>query len=169
MRRHRPHMSDTSLPTVEPSRQARAVQGRSQPLRVTGKLRKAIDFMVWEGSKADLQSAAAHAEMTTHSLRCALERPHVKAYYNQQIEVLRTSERARNIHRAVKIRDAAENMPAMHAIRYLDQIPDENASSRKALTPGFVVQIVNVVPGARDPQSRGDQAQVIDATASDGK
>lgn len=142
-------MSDTALATTDkPTRQSLAVEGRSRALKVTGKLKAAIDFLVWQGGKTDLQDAANHAGMTTHSVRCALEKPHVKAYYNAQIEVLRSGQRARNIHRAIEIREAAPNMPAIHAIRYLDGEDAENARQLNAMqrAPGLTVVVIGGAP-----------------------
>jgi hypothetical protein len=44
-------MSDNSLPTTLPTRQAAAIPGRSARNKVTGKLRTALDLMVWSGKK----------------------------------------------------------------------------------------------------------------------
>lgn len=153
-------MSDTAL-AIAPTRQARAVAGRSKALKVTGKLKVAIDYMVFEGGKTDLQAAAAHAGLTTHSLRCALEKPHVKAYYASQIEVLRGSQRARNIHRAIEIRDAANNMPAIHAIRYLDGQADEsgNLAGGSTRSGGMVVIVQGDARIAQVSAPRGDDGE----------
>jgi hypothetical protein len=90
--------------------------------------------------------------MTDHSLRTALAKPHVKRYYREQLEVLRGSERARNILRAVEIRDESKNhAAAMNAIRYLDQMPDEQATGRGAQTvPGMIVVVNTGTPVGTD-------------------
>jgi hypothetical protein len=134
----------TTAPDKPPTRQAKAVAGRSKPLAVTGKLKRAIDFMVWEGSKTDYASAAKHAGMTAFSVRSALEKPHVKAYYMAQVDVLRTSERARNIHRLVEIRDSADNMPAVNAIKEINRVDEtQSGVSVQQRAPGVVIQIIN--------------------------
>lgn len=61
-----------------PPRQALAVAGRSSRGRVTGKLRAAIEAMVWEGSCRP--DAAKAAGLKDHSLREALRKPHVRAF-----------------------------------------------------------------------------------------
>jgi len=44
-------MSENFLPTALPTRQATAIEGRSRRGAVTGKLRAALDLMVWSGEK----------------------------------------------------------------------------------------------------------------------
>lgn len=131
-----------ALDTVAPSLPARPDRSADKSLRVTAKERTAIAAMVWDGLPR--RAAAEKAGILEHSLYKALRKPSVKAHYLAELEVLRSSERARNIHRLTEIRDAADNMPAVQAIKLLEQMPDENASAAKGLMPGFVVQIVNV-------------------------
>jgi hypothetical protein len=121
-------MPSTALasPDAPQTRQAKAVAGRS---------------------KTDYAAAAKHANLTAHAVRSALEKPHVKAYYMAQVDVLRTSERARNIHRLVEIRDAADNMPAVIAIKEINRV-DETQSGVAAQhrAPGVVIVIQNGAP-----------------------
>lgn len=155
-------MSDTAITTIEqPSRQRLAAKGRSEPLKVTGKLRKAIEYMVFEGSKTDYKSAAEKAGLTAHAIRLALDRPHVKAFYRQLVEVLRTAEEARTIHRFAEIRDAADNMPAVQAGKELLRTPDESSSNNKGFAPGFCVQIVNVQQASSMPHTPTIEAKPL--------
>jgi hypothetical protein len=109
---------DDKLPTA-PTRQSIEAKGRSAPGRVTGKLRIAIAEMVWSGDKR--AQAAEKAGLRDHSLREALKKPHVKQAYLQELETLRTSERARNIHAAVDVRDNSENQAArIHAAKFIE-------------------------------------------------
>jgi len=126
--------------------------------------------MVWQGLKR--AEAAQQADLKEHSLYVALRLPHVKAYYAEQLEVLRTSERARNIHRAIAIRDAANNMPAMHAIKWLEGEQDQSVSSGRggvAQSPGvtFVIVSGNAAPPMRDVGSNAGTRATIDAKPSD--
>lgn len=117
-----PTPQDTQLPAA-PSRQALAAPNRSGRLRVSGRLRTALDEMVWTGLKRP--DAAKAAGMTDHGLREALRRPHVKAYYIAQLEVLRTSERARNIHALAGVRDGSGNgLAVVGAVKALEQMAD---------------------------------------------
>jgi hypothetical protein len=81
----------------------------------------------------------------------------VKAWYLAQLDVLRTSARARNIHRLVAIRDAANNMPAVNAIKALEQIDDE-ARSTQAMQRAPGLQIVVIAA----PQALPAQTPVIE-------
>lgn len=105
------------------TRQARAIAGRSARGRVTGKLAAAITVMVWEGScRAE---AAKAAGLKDHSLREALRKPHVKAFYRAQLDVLRTSEWARNVHALARIRDQDQNKTAViAAVKALEEMGD---------------------------------------------
>src|SRR5271166_2934555 len=88
---------DIPIPHNKPKRAA----------RMPAKLQIALKQIIWEGS--DLQAAAKAAALTTHTVRCALNRPHVIAWMKQEREVFRAYVSAQNIHRAVEIRDAADN------------------------------------------------------------
>jgi len=139
-----------------PTRQALEAQDRSAPMRVTGKLRRAIDAMVWDGSTRN--HAAVAAGMSVHGLREALRRPHVKAYYRAQLEVLRESERARNIHALVDVRDEAPNaMARVQAVKALELIGDgDQAAGARLQAPGIVIMI-----GASAPQTEGPPTVTI--------
>src|SRR5690242_3917913 len=98
-------MSENPLPTKLPTRQAKAVEGRSKRLRVTGKLRMAIEAMIWEGLPR--KEAAEKAGLADSSLRFALRKAHVLAHHNAELAALRTSLRARNVHRLDNIADTS--------------------------------------------------------------
>jgi hypothetical protein len=129
-------------------------------LRVTGKNRAAIDAMVWEGLKRS--DAAQKAGLKDHALYVALTKPHVKAYYMQQLDVLRTSERARNIHTLTDVRDQTSNqMARVHAVKVLEQIGDDEQAARGVQAmPGL--QIVIVQGPATRIAADTSQNQVID-------
>lgn len=136
-------MTDVTLPTTTERRRNAPVIGPKH--RITAKVRTAIDAMVWQGLTRD--KAAEAAGLKDHSLYVAFRSPHVKAYYLNELEVLRTSERARNINRLCEIRDAANNMPAVNAIKALEQIEDDRGSisgSSRHQVPGVIV-VVNAV------------------------
>jgi hypothetical protein len=147
----------------QPSRQALAAQDRSLPKRVTGRLLRAITEMIWSGSsRAD---AAKAAGMTDHSLRCALRKPHVIAFYRRELGVLRESERSRTFHRLCGLRDQDDNKnAAVAAARTLEGMTEgERAPGQPVISAGFVI----VVPGYQDeptPPAVGERAPVIDVT-----
>ena len=112
--------------------------------RIGGRLKQALDLMVWgDGERGYLpdNEAAAIAGLNVISIRNALHKPHVLAYYKQQREVLRSRESAANIHRLCEIRDAADNMPAVNAIKALEMIGDEEGLMRRTTDPGPGISI----------------------------
>jgi hypothetical protein len=77
------------------------------------------------------------------------------------LQVLRTSEMARNIHALVRIRDQDENkMAAVAAVKALERMDDDAmppAGAGSSMTPGFTI----VVEQPRPPAS---PRPVIDVT-----
>src|SRR5882762_1539394 len=114
-------MNDTA--TVS-TRQAAAIEGRSRRSTVTGKLRTALDLMVWSGVLR--ATAAEKAGLADCSLRAALRKPHVLAHYNAELAALRTSLRAKNVHRLDTIADVSKNdMARVAAVKALEVIADQ--------------------------------------------
>lgn len=113
--------------------------------RVTGKVRTAIEAMVWECLPRD--KAALKAGISEHGLYKALRKAPVKAFYLSELEVLRTSERARDIHTLNEVRDQTTNqMARVQAVKAKWQIEDEQqASANTQQLPGLVV-VVNTFP-----------------------
>src|SRR6266436_9000636 len=112
------------FPTSFPTRQAAAIEGRSKRLRVTGKLRTAIEAMIWEGLPR--KEAAEKAGLADSSLRFALRKTHVLAHHNAELAALRTSLRARNVHRLDTIADTSGNdMARVASIKALELIADQ--------------------------------------------
>jgi len=110
---------------IAPTRQAIAAKERSGKLTVSGKLKVALDEMLFKGSRR--AEAAEAAGMTDHGLREAFKKPHVKRYYNAGLEVLRTSERARNIAALARVRDSSENgVAVVTAAKALEQLAEPN-------------------------------------------
>ncbi|WP_128931945.1 hypothetical protein [Bradyrhizobium zhanjiangense] len=133
---------------TEPTRQAVAAQNRSGKLTVPGKLKTAVDLMLYEGSRR--ADAAMAAGMTDHGLREAFKKPHVKAYCNAGLQVLRESERARNIRRLAEIRDTGNGTPAVNAVRALEQMVErdgEAGASGQQRVPGLTIVIRNQIGG----------------------
>jgi hypothetical protein len=143
------------------TRQAIAARDRTLPGRVTGKLYKAIEAMVW--SAASRKEAAQVAGLSDHGLRQALRRPHVMAFYLSECEVLRVSGRAKRLHRLEEL--AAQNVNvngAVAAIKAAEQIAEDPARSSGANpTPGVTIRILNVMPAAAP--SAVEAPRIIDA------
>lgn len=146
-------------------------------LVVNGKNRAAIEAMVFEGLKRS--EAAAKAGLTDHALYVALSKPHVKAYYLAQCEVLRTSGRARRLHRLEAMSEQDDNkQAAVNAILALERLAPNEDEARTATNslPGLQIVIVqggsapptiDVTP-ARSSQLSGPQASNINVVDGDG-
>jgi hypothetical protein len=114
--------------------------------RIGGRLKQALDLMVWgDGERRYLpdNEAAAIARLNVISIRNALHKPHVLAYYRQQREVLRSRESPANIHRLCEIRDAANNLPAVNAIRALEALGEDGGRVHNDVSPGICIRIVH--------------------------
>ena len=149
---------------AELSPQKVAADNRSAPRRVTGKLRIAVEAMVWEGSKR--KDAAARAGMTDHGLRSAMRKGHVLAYYRRELGALREGERARNVHRLVELRDQDENRnAAVKAVQVLEQTdPEAVRRAGDGTSPGIVIRIITPAAAPLPPGPRvvGPVVQIIE-------
>lgn len=140
----KPVMNTTLLPGSKRNRLPRGTEHR-----ISARVRRAIEAMVWNGKTR--AQAAAEAGITDDALYKAFRKPEVKSAYLTECDVLRTSGRSRALHRLVAISEAADNMPAVHAIRTLH--PDfENGDTARELAnntrPGVTIRIVNEQPRA---------------------
>jgi hypothetical protein len=169
---------------IAPTRQAIAAQGRSGKLTVSGKLKVAIDLMLFGDGSATAPSrradAAQAAGMTDHGLREAFKKAHVRAYYNAGLEMLRTSERARNISALANVRDQSGNDAArVNAAKALEQLAEPNGpggpgGGRGCARGGWCIDlsddepragVVIVIQPPREPQQR--PGAMIDVTPDD--
>jgi hypothetical protein len=138
---------------AQPSRQALEAVNRSLPGKVTGRLKTAITAMVWDG--ASRKEAAQVAGLSDHGLRQALRRAHVKRFYLSELDVLKTSERARNVLALVDVRDNSSNsMSRVQAARSLEQLSEDGRPGHgygsQPMVPGLVINIVTP-PSTRPP------------------
>lgn len=158
-------MALASLAERSPIPPIEAARDRTSPGRVTGKLLIAMTAMVWQGLSR--REAAAKAGISEHSLYKALRRPPVRAYYSAELEVLRTSERARNIHTLAEVRDQKTNqMARVQAVKALEQLDDEVSARRGSAfsaSPGLIINILNT--SVTESPSAQRQHQVIDNSA----
>jgi hypothetical protein len=151
-------MTDTSLATSP--LQSLPTAKQAQTVKITRKVRDAIENMVWHGLPRD--QAAEKAGLSDHGLYKALRSPPVKQHYLSELDVLRTSERARNIHRAVEIREQTTNqMASIQAIKLLEQISDDAPASRGSVSlPGLVI-VVNTGTPLTQPSTIDADMKVI--------
>lgn len=119
-----------------------AVDKRRRKRGLTPAIKTALDAIIFEKCTRDV--ACKRAGISERALYLALEKPEVLTYYNRALEVLRSGERPRNIHRLAEIREAAPNMPAVQAIRTLEGMghdaPGRPGGTTQTL-PGLVVVI----------------------------
>lgn len=118
------------------------------------KLRAAIEAMVFEGLPID--KAARNAKLTTFAVRKALAKPHVIAFMREQKKVFRESVSGANILRLCEIRDAANNMPAVNAIKALEQLGDNDIDRThlgNSRGPGITIVVNGSAMIAETPSS----------------
>ncbi|WP_143039852.1 hypothetical protein [Bradyrhizobium lablabi] len=153
--------------TAKPSQALSKPPKEAKIERITNKVRTAIDAMVWEGLPRS--EAAVKAEISEHGLYKALCKPPVKAYYAQQCEVLRTSGRARRIHRLEAMLEQNDNKAAViNAALALESIGTDQATANTAQSamPGVVIQIVTHAPAA-PPAMTIEHSPVMASNPSD--
>jgi hypothetical protein len=126
------------------------VDKRRRKRGLTAAVRTAIDAMLYD--RCTRAQACERAGFTERALYLALEKAEVAAYWNAGLQVLRAGERATNIHRLCDIRDAADNMPAVNAVKALEQM-DTDAIARPVgqASPGIVIRVLNVANVASVP------------------
>ena len=119
---------------------------RSAPRRVTGRLKHALDLMIWggdDGMPVEWEEAAKRAGLRTRTLRLAIQKPHVRVYLNKQRRAFLGAISAKNISRAAAIRDQdANRMAALGAIKFLEDGGDSSRSAGPVRTPGICIQII---------------------------
>jgi hypothetical protein len=97
--------------------------------------------------------------VTSASLYNSLRKRHVLAYFNAQLDVLRTAARPRNFHRLEEIRDHSDNaMASVSAIKELEKGAVEAVNNPQAAQrmPGLVIYIVGGPPNGIPQPSRAD-------------
>lgn len=155
------HM-DASLPTQQPALHPMQAKTASKPGKVTGKLATAVDLMVEEGLA--WEKAAIKAGLTVRAMRKALAKPFVIKHLRERRDVFRASVCAANIRRLAEIRDKADNMPAVNAIKELERLGEEqNGAGRGSLMPtGLTVVVVNAPQPASSVTFPTDARNVIE-------
>jgi hypothetical protein len=134
----------------------------------TGRTKQALDLMVHEGLTDN--EAAVKVGITITAIRMAIQKRGVRAYLNEQREVSRARVCARNIHRLAEIRDKADNMPAIQAIKLLEQVDDADAGAagRVQRAPGVTVIVVSQAP-TREISTAYTDIRALDETADEAK
>lgn len=131
---------------------AASIRKEKKEIVVGAKTKAAIEAMVFEGKLR--RQAAEAVGMSDESLRQMLLKPHVLAFLNQCMEVLRTSERPRSLLKVVELRDKAESERVqLDAAKYIDGmdrgvhqvgatvINNTQINNTVNVTPGYVIKI----------------------------
>lgn len=148
--------------TRRPNAPVKRTQGRGNG-GLTPRIRRVIDAIVFDGRTRN--EAAQDEGITENAAYQALRKPAVLAYWNEQLKVLRSGARARNLHRAFEIRDQDGNLTAaMQALKWLE--PQEhqgvNVSINNTFAPGIVI-------GGVDPEYAERARQLEQLYADDAK
>jgi hypothetical protein len=144
----------------------------SRSLRPTGRLKQALDLMVYgpeEGELAgcalSMDAAAREVGLTTRAIRLALDKPHVRTYLNGQKHVFRTSASAANISALVRLRDNSGNaMAQLGAIKTLEQLDDNQpAGAAPQQRAGMVIVVVREASFPAEGNAERPNPKHIDA------
>lgn len=122
-------------------------------VRIVGKVKRWLDLLI-DGKP--FKQAAEEAGLRVDRARRLLTHPMVRREYEARVDVLRTSERARNIHVAVEIRDdktlssPAGRKVQLDAAKYLDGADgDSTRASGGSTTVNVVVGYVMDLTGSK--------------------
>lgn len=146
---------------------AAAIKKQKKEIVLTPKNKAAIEAMVFEGLKRS--EAAELVGLTDHALRTALTKPHVLAYLNDQIEVLRTSGRPRALHKMIGLLDAKTERIQFEAAKYLDGMDRPSHAVGATQVNVQVNNTVNVTPGYAIDLRPDDRDQIGHLGDYDGK
>lgn len=126
---------------------------KNRPLRISPKLREAIDCSITEG--LPWSEAAVKCGLTTRAMRMALGKAHVIRYIQEKTAQFRVEISTRDVFRLAELRDQNENkVAAVNSIRLLRQLGDEDVRPlhTRNVTPGVVVIIKNERAPLAHPQ-----------------
>ena len=114
---------------------------------LTRRTRALVEAMVFQG--LNVKEDALATKMTARGAYMALRRRGVMAHYQQQLRILRESEKPKSIHRMAELRDQKKSLKvSFEAARELGKEPSgalvDNRSmfvSQVNITPGYVIDI----------------------------
>jgi hypothetical protein len=127
------------------------------------KVKAAIDAMVWKGLSR--KEAAEAAGLQEHSLYQALRLPLTLHYLNEQMKVLRRSERSKSVHTIIELRDTSnsDKVKLEAAKMLMDEEGTEALGSAVIRHAGVTI----VIESAKDVGSLAGTGQVIEHIPSD--
>jgi hypothetical protein len=116
--------NDIDKPSQELTTQQRAAVGKSAKGGITGRLKQALDLMIWQAMPWD--QAAREVGMTVRNMRLSMNKPHVLAYLRRERGVRLVSGSAKNLARLEELRDQSDNITgAVQAAKTLEQMTSE--------------------------------------------
>ena len=137
-------MTEADKPPVQSlTTQQRAAIGKSARNGVSGRLKAALDDMVWNATP--WEEAAKKANLTVRAMRLAMERPHILAYLRAGRRVRLATMSPKNLQRLGELRDQDDNSTAaVQAAKALEglaseQLPDSTISV--GAQAGFVIDL----------------------------
>jgi hypothetical protein len=139
------------------------IQANPKHKEIKGKLRLALDKMIWEG--LDWRDAAREVDLELSAMRKSFAKSSVLSYIRQQRQMLRASISTKNDFRLAQIRDDGNGMPALKAIAMLDAPIDAAAAAqRNGVTPsiGVTIQVLSSQPATRQIEPPIIDAQPVD-------
>ena len=170
-------ISDSATKIV-PARKRRPFDGRAlnRPSSVRGlskRVAAAIERMVREGLPRD--DAAKAVGLKDDTLYRAFRNPVVRTFYKNEVDALRTSEHARNIHTGVEVRDdkTQPGKTRVDAAKYLDGDSrgiTVNVGIQNNISPGYIVDVsqTNDQEVAAILRRAGSTGNVIEHEADEG-
>jgi hypothetical protein len=155
---------------TKPSTAAKPSRHAVQSGGLTPKVRAAINRMIWEGKQR--KAAAEASGLADESLRQALLKPLVLRFYNEQLDVLRSSARPRALQRIIELSDkSGSEKVGLDAAKYLDS---EGKSDQRTqvnvqvnVSPGYMIDVTDS-PSQRMRQiadQAGSTCTVLDTQA----
>jgi hypothetical protein len=146
------------------SQKVGAVDKRRRPRGLTRAIRTAIDAVVFD--RCSREEACKKAGITERALYLALEKAEVASYWNSSVVMLRTGEKARNVHVLTEVRDSSGNaMARVAAVKTIEQLIETEApaSTSHSRQPGVVIQIIQQAPS----QHQRQPGAMIDVTPNE--
>jgi hypothetical protein len=130
------------------------VDKRRRPRGLTKAIRTAIDTLIHDRCTRD--QACEKAGISERALYLALQKPEVAAYWNGQIDVLRTAERPASLFALIEVRDGVGHSNAMARVNAAKSLLDQGdavAATGAQVRPAPGLQIVLIQPTALEPKT----------------
>lgn len=129
-------------------------------LRIKGKLKLALDRMIWgdaDGIPEEWDAAARAVDFSTAAMRKALGRPHVRAYLKAERYVLKAALSARNVRRLQDVADGPNQAARVRAIQVMEALDEHTGPGGPGgpvqRAPGVTIIVQSASPAPQLPPS----------------